>query len=85
MKKESRKIVEIEELKMKMDKDFYKEVINAKYENVILTEYVEFMEKENKILAEEPNILKKSRKSYVIKVVSPTNTKDDNEEEQELI
>jgi len=85
IKSNSKKIDTVEELKLKTEEDFYKEVIDAKYKNVMLAEKIELIEIENEMLKEEVKILKKSSKSYVLKVMKQSKREDEYEKEKELI
>ena len=85
MKNESKKTDAVEELKLKTEEDFYKEVIDAKYENVILVEKIEIVEMKNEMLKEEVEILKNCSKSYVLQVEKQSKREDEYEKEKELI
>ena len=85
MKNKNKKMDEVEELKMKTEEDLYKEVIDTKYENVTLAEKIELVEMENEMLKDEVKTLKKSRKSYNLKVEKQSKRKDEYEKEKESI
>ena len=85
MKNERKKTDELKEIKLKIEEDFYKEVIDMKYENVMLAEQIELVETENKILKEEVETLKKTSKSYVLKIEKQLKRKDEYDKKQKLI
>ena len=53
IKNEHKKTDELKEMKLKTEEDFYKEVIEAKHNNVMLAEHIELVEEENKMLKEK--------------------------------
>ena len=72
MKNESEKLKEAKELRMKTEEDFYKEVVDTKHTNVILTNHIEIIEEERKMLENKLKSLKKKRTNYVVKVEKTT-------------
>ena len=59
MKNESNKLKEAQYLHMKTEEDFYKEVVDTKHTNIILTNHIEIIEDEKKILGNDLQTLKK--------------------------
>ena len=81
---------EINVLKTKTEEDFYKEVIEAKHNNVMLAEYIESVEEENKILKEKVQMLTTTSRNYVVNIEGNQNEeiskeKDEQEIEQEIM
>ena len=79
-----RKKEEMDKIKLKTEEDFVKEVVEIKYENVLLTDQLEIADKEMEILKETLQYLKEKNKSYVVKIPE-IKEKTENEKEQVLI
>ena len=69
------------DLKLKMEEDFYKEVIEAKQANILLIDHFEIIEKEKGMLEEKIRQLEKTSKIYVVKMEEKPMEKDENVEE----
>ena len=81
---------EIDALKIKAEEDFYREVIEAKYNNVMLAEQIDLVEEENKMLKEKVQMLKTTSRNYIVNIEGNQNIeiskeKDEQEIEQEII
>ena len=59
---------EIDALKIKTEEDFYRKVIEAKYNNIILAEQIDLVEEENKMLKEKVQMLKTTSRNYIVNV-----------------
>ena len=77
MKNESDKLKEVQDLHMKTEEDFYKEVVDIKHTNVILTNHIEIIEDEKKMLENNLQTLKKQQTNYVVKVEEIIKEKDE--------
>jgi len=81
---------EIDALKIKTEEDFYREVIEAKYNNVMLAEQIDLVEEENKMLKEKVQMLKTTSRNYIVNIEGNQNKeiskeKDEQEIEQEIM
>ena len=80
-KDEDTKVKQANDLKLKTEEDFYKEVIEAKQANILLTDHFEIIEKEKGMLEEKIRQLEKISKIYVVKMEEKLMEKDENVEE----
>ena len=85
MKDENTKVKQANDLKLKTEEDFYKEVIEAKQANILLTDHIEIIEKEKGMLEEKIKQLEKTSKMYIVKMEEKLMEKDENAEEHEWI
>ena len=84
MKNDKKRKEEMEELKLKTEEDFIKEVVEIKYINVLLTDQLKIAYKENEILKEILQQVKDKKINYVIKIQEIKET-NENEKEHDLI
>ena len=75
---------ETDELKLKTEEDFVKEVVEIKYANILLTDQLKIADREKKILKETIQQLKEKNKNYVVKI-PVIKEKNENKKEQVLI
>ena len=84
MKNIKKRKEEMDNLTIKTEDDFVKEVVEIKYTNVILSNQLEIAEREKKILKEIIQYLREKNINYVVKIPE-IKEKIENEKKQELI
>ena len=84
MKNKTKKQDKTNEIKVKTEEDFVKEVAEIKFANIILANQLEIADKETKILKETLQQLTEKKKRYVVKIHEKKD-KNENKKEQDLI